>query len=163
MPSIYCPKCGDVETMDDWYKYCEYCGTKLQKLNVSTLEEYGKYTKEGEERYKNLELLMYPEKLDREAIQHRLDIIGGRIPNTLPDPNAEFRPKKSWFDKFLDWFPEDPKHEAKMTTVVKCPYCGSTDTKKIGVGGRAVSTATLGLASGKIGKQWHCKKCGSDF
>ncbi len=45
----------------------------------------------------------------------------------------------------------------------KCPYCGSTDLNKIGTLGRAVSVGLFGLASGKIGKQWHCKNCGSDF
>ena len=33
---------------------------------------------------------------------------------------------------------------------VKCPYCGSYDTKKIFFGGYA-------------DKQWHCRKCQSDF
>lgn len=45
---------------------------------------------------------------------------------------------------------------------VHCPYCNSSNVKKIGVGGRILSTATLGLA-GKVGKQWHCNSCKSDF
>ena len=27
----------------------------------------------------------------------------------------------------------------------------------------AVATVGVGAASGKIGKQWHCKQCGSNF
>lgn len=46
---------------------------------------------------------------------------------------------------------------------VKCPYCSSTNTSKISVMNRVVSTGLFGLASKKIGKQWHCNKCGSDF
>lgn len=46
---------------------------------------------------------------------------------------------------------------------VKCPYCGSSGVKKIGTLGRATSIAVAGVASKKIGKQWHCNKCGSDF
>lgn len=46
---------------------------------------------------------------------------------------------------------------------VHCPYCNSTRVEKIGSVSRAVSIFTLGLASGKIGKQWHCKDCKSDF
>lgn len=46
---------------------------------------------------------------------------------------------------------------------VTCPYCGSHNCKKIGVGGRAVSVGMTGLASSKIGKQWHCNNCNSDF
>lgn len=46
---------------------------------------------------------------------------------------------------------------------VVCPYCHSTNTEKISVASRAVSVSLVGAASGKIGKQWHCKQCGSDF
>lgn len=46
---------------------------------------------------------------------------------------------------------------------VKCPYCQSTDTKKISGTSRFMSTGIFGLASKKIGKQWHCNKCKSDF
>lgn len=41
----------------------------------------------------------------------------------------------------------------------KCPMCGSTNIEKISTTSRAVSVATVGLASGKIGKQYKCKKC----
>lgn len=44
-----------------------------------------------------------------------------------------------------------------------CPYCQSTDTKKISGGSRWLSTGLFGIASSKIGKQWHCNKCKSDF
>lgn len=46
---------------------------------------------------------------------------------------------------------------------ITCPYCGSTNISKIGTLNRAVSVGLLGLASSKIGKQWHCDHCGSDF
>lgn len=46
---------------------------------------------------------------------------------------------------------------------VVCPYCHSTNTEKISTVSRAVSVSLVGAASGKIGKQWHCKQCGSNF
>lgn len=46
---------------------------------------------------------------------------------------------------------------------VVCPYCKSTNTEKISTMSRAVSVSLVGVASGKIGKQWHCKNCGSNF
>ena len=46
---------------------------------------------------------------------------------------------------------------------VVCPYCKSTNTEKISTVSRAVSISLVGAASGKIGKQWHCKQCGSNF
>ena len=46
---------------------------------------------------------------------------------------------------------------------IECPYCHSTNTKKISGSSRVASFLTFGLASKKVGKQWHCNKCGSDF
>ena len=43
---------------------------------------------------------------------------------------------------------------------VKCPTCGSFDVKSISTVNRAVSIFAVGLASGKIGKQFECKNCG---
>ena len=37
------------------------------------------------------------------------------------------------------------------------------NTSKIGTVSRMTSTAMFGLASKKLGKQWHCNSCGSDF
>ena len=53
-------------------------------------------------------------------------------------------------------------YEVKHPHVV-CPYCKSTNTEKISTVSRAVSVSLVGAASGKIGKQWHCKNCGSNF
>lgn len=53
--------------------------------------------------------------------------------------------------------------QAMKNTSPKCPYCGSFNTSKIGNVTRGISVGLLGLASSKIGKQWHCDHCGSDF
>lgn len=58
---------------------------------------------------------------------------------------------------------EADKNAQRMANAVTCPYCKSTNTKKITVAGRAVSIGFFGLASSKVGKQWHCDKCKSDF
>lgn len=41
----------------------------------------------------------------------------------------------------------------------KCPMCGSHDIQKISTTSRVISVATVGLASGKLGKQYECKNC----
>lgn len=46
---------------------------------------------------------------------------------------------------------------------ITCPYCQSTNTKKIGVVGRSVSFGLFGFGSSKMGKQWHCNNCKADF
>lgn len=48
--------------------------------------------------------------------------------------------------------------------VITCPYCKSTNTKKISGISKAGSVALWGIfAAGKVSKQWHCNNCGSDF
>ena len=47
---------------------------------------------------------------------------------------------------------------------ITCPYCHSTNTKKISGLSKAGSIALFGIfAMGKVSKQWHCNNCGSDF
>lgn len=47
---------------------------------------------------------------------------------------------------------------------VECPYCHATNVKKISNLSKAGSAALWGIfAMGKVSKQWHCNKCGSDF
>ena len=50
-----------------------------------------------------------------------------------------------------------------FSPTVKCPYCNSTNTKKISTLSRIGSFATFGFAGKKVGKQWHCNNCKSDF
>lgn len=47
---------------------------------------------------------------------------------------------------------------------IKCPYCGSTNTKKISKTSKVGRIAVFGVfAIDKVSKQWHCNKCKSDF
>ena len=68
-------------------------------------------------------------------------------------------------DRFANAIPETKEvfgiKDKNIT--VKCPYCNSNNVKKITTVNRAVSTGMVGIASSKIGKQWHCNNCKSDF
>lgn len=46
---------------------------------------------------------------------------------------------------------------------VHCPYCNSTNCKKISGVSKATSVAMFGIFSQKVKKQWHCNNCKSDF
>lgn len=49
------------------------------------------------------------------------------------------------------------------SNAVTCPFCKSTNIRKIGSGERAVSVLGLGLLSKKINKSFKCKSCGGTF
>lgn len=53
----------------------------------------------------------------------------------------------------------------KETTVsqVRCPYCNSTNVNKISALSKSASIIGFGILSKKIGKQWHCNDCKSNF
>lgn len=46
---------------------------------------------------------------------------------------------------------------------VICPYCKSANCSKIGTLSRGFSFSIFGFGSSKVGKQWHCRNCKSDF
>ena len=66
-----------------------------------------------------------------------------------------------------DYTPSTPTiefNEKPSTPTVTCPYCKSTDTKKISGLSKVGSVALFGIfALGKTTKQWHCNNCKSDF
>lgn len=59
--------------------------------------------------------------------------------------------------------PVKPSKPIPQKPTITCPYCNSTNCKKLGAISRGVSFGLFGFGSGKIGKQWHCNDCKSDF
>ena len=55
------------------------------------------------------------------------------------------------------------KQQPSSKPTVECQYCHSANTKKISGTKRWFSTGLFGLASNKIGKNFHCNNCKSDF
>ena len=51
------------------------------------------------------------------------------------------------------------KEHAQYRTVLKCPQCKSINVDKISTASRVASVAVVGVASGKIGKQYKCNNC----
>lgn len=66
------------------------------------------------------------------------------------------------YQRRINWVPVE-YGTAKLNNAMKCPSCGSTNISKIGAINRMVSVGIFGLASGKIGKTYQCKKCGTTW
>lgn len=131
-----CVKCGYVKFMTfSRQEKCKYCNTPL----IET-----KYTFEDS--------LQQDDSVTISAIENEYVI-------NNPEFSQEARQKRIEQDKL------DSLYQTPYTppTRIECPYCRSYDVKKITTAGRAVSVGVFGIASGKIGKQWHCNKCKSDF
>jgi uncharacterized protein YbaR (Trm112 family) len=71
--------------------------------------------------------------------------------------------RKWWDEKRQKSHPEN-KSFKPSTPKVTCPYCKSTNTKKISGLSKAVSVGIFGIfALGKTTKQFHCNNCSADF
>lgn len=56
------------------------------------------------------------------------------------------------------------REQKNIKPTVECPYCHSTNTKKITNTSKVVHTALFGIFSmSRNSKQFHCNQCNSDF
>lgn len=154
---LLCPKCAHgqyLQALDiiDPYVKCEYCGEiivetnedikQMMKLSVAT-ETHEQYNE------RCIELAKPYGKFSQEAFD-----------------DAEYQKHESAkrFSEKMDREQEE-KRQAKeqAKSQVTCPYCKSTNTKKISTTGKVASVLSFGLLSKKVGKQWYCNNCKSYF
>lgn len=130
----YCPKCLDNSPVEN--AVCAWCNTQMIKTDV----------------------VVTPDLSDQVPLNALLD-----SPERREDP----RFSQEAYEYRINYVPiEYGKHYSSAASVptVKCPYCHSINTRKIGVGSKIVHSALFGVFSmGRNGKQWHCNSCGSDF
>lgn len=138
-----CTKCGECYDTNDFKQpICEYCDQPLIQIDVQN-EDNKKLS--GEEYYLNSIKLakQYGNNFSEESYEYRRTKIRKRINKFLSSSNST-KPTKS-------------------STQITCPYCKSTNTKKISTTGRVASVLSFGLLSKKVGKQWYCNDCKSYF
>lgn len=64
------------------------------------------------------------------------------------------------FEKYQQKTVQEEEYKAIIESMKpKCPACGSTSILKITAMDRIASISVFGAASGKIGKQYKCRKC----
>ena len=79
------------------------------------------------------------------------------------DDNTKLVTKKWWDEERQKSHPENKSFKPSTPTIT-CPYCKSTNTKKISGLSKAVSVGIFGIfALGKTTKQFHCNNCKADF
>jgi len=77
------------------------------------------------------------------------------------DP-IEFQLKMSQFRNQLEQ-QKQMEQVGSNDNIPKCPYCNSTNLKKISTGEKVTNIALFGLLGNKRKYQWHCNSCKSDF
>ena len=140
---LLCPKCGETYTKAEAFgldnNHCKICNTEIIQLDMIRSE----YTE-----------LVFGGKL--EWPQSEIEFI-------KKYGNNQFSEEAFYHCIALHKQKNNDKTIQPSKPQVTCPYCNSTNTKKITTAKRAGSIIGLGILSKKIGKQWHCDNCGSDF
>lgn len=139
----YCKRCANfiAEFFDDHYDKCPRCGYPgggYVPDELARVWMIAKYKKECEE-FLDEHVRSQPE-YDKEMDEKVQQMMRERMEEEKQRGNVAFN-----------------------LSGVSCPYCHSSNTKKLSGFGVGFSAGLLGLGSSKIGKQWHCKSCGSNF
>lgn len=139
-----CPKCAMIYSSDELNadKKCRFCNIKTI-ITKETMNDFIN-NMDNEDDYDIILSKKYGGNQFSEcAYRHRLSLIKQENKNQSTHQHQSI--------------------QQQHITQVTCPYCKSTNTKKISAVSRAGSILGFGLFSKKLGKEWHCNNCGSDF
>ena len=149
MALIYCKRCGRLiqdgfGDNDETSYYCDCCNSITYRVPTEFLisDSVPIIKSELKQQFINDYIKTSPE-FDQDLFDHRDEI--------LAKQSAEFNAKMEHGKQLLE----------EQARIPKCPSCGSSNTSKIGVVGRAVSFKLVGFASSKIGKTHKCNNCGT--
>ena len=157
---IFCPKCGSSPGFHS-NGVCCICETKVVNTHKRISYKYDNVEKRKSEVFDELKLkgLYDPEyhkivKMINNAILSLNPTDEERsIREEYEKKTREMRERDGYYDKKPEPRPTPEK------IIIKCPNCGSTDTKRVTATSRMAGVLTLGLASSSIGKQYMCKRC----
>ena len=162
----FCPRCGNIFSSGKCY-----CGWS-QKFEINPKWGITKQKKDSlynEYKYGEITYEEYCKRWD-ELCQPFIEEVIKKRPDFEPDAYEEtlrsIKENREWVEEtFTPKMEEKEPRPVSASSIPKitCPYCKSTNTKKLSSLSRALSAGLFGLGSSKIGKQWHCNSCGSDF
>lgn len=141
--AIFCAYFGKKIWATSPHIKCEYCGSIVCEMLEPANEVFHEYCNISSDEWKK-KIISYA--------------------NTYGDNSFDVESYNNRENKIHENF-EKRIHQqtSQPSTQVTCPYCKSTNTKKISAVSRAGSILGFGIFSKKIGKEWHCNDCGSDF
>lgn len=177
----YCLHCGKIyaESFDGYEnETCLRCGYKKIEDTTMTEEQFLKLSEAEKDEY---ELNIYnickqSEFFDENEYNEQHEKLYNWYLTFRFDKYEQLTGKKAWTKENDDYHTmESHKRVSEAmakyagtirsddSNQVKCPFCQSTNIRKIGAGERAVSVLGLGLLSKKINKSFKCNSCGGTF
>lgn len=167
MALIICPECG--KEISDQSKQCIHCGYPISEIVTPHRTDERICVVNGKEIYLHflLDNIETKEKMNKLVRTIDCNSITAfkiikeveetkKIPETLNFETRTQSLKRQEQEKLQ-------RQQQEQANLPKCPYCQSTNLKKITGSDRFISVGLFGLASKKVGKQWHCNNCKSDF
>lgn len=151
----YCDKCGhlwqEVYGREEEFNICQICQNHLKKVPDEYFENSNFKILLSEDMEQKLikDLVFTSPNFDQYLFDHKDEIKGQQ--------DRQYRATMEHGKAILEG------RDKGNSYGVTCPYCKATNVRKIGLVSRSVSAGIFGLGSKKIGKQWHCDHCGSDF
>lgn len=150
----YCPKCK--MNFSDSFDECVYCGSSLLH---GTIESDEKYQTEEKDIFKmsDEEILIKYDSYKKNIEDQIGTILSDKeFINGLKIAKRETLLKQSILDDNIA-----KKNENNLVT---CPYCKSTDIKKITTSSKIAHAALFGIYSmSRNSKYFHCNQCGANF
>ena len=161
----------------EYVKFCPVCNKTRQNMNWCKDEKYKEFSKGFHHVFSPKEgLTICPSckkgMLEDSVLTHEefkiidnvsdsdRQFLEAMIELKKNDP-IEYQLKMSQFKANLK---QQESNKVEEDNKVHCPYCNSTNIKKITTGSKVAHTALFGIFSmSRNSKQWHCRQCGSDF
>lgn len=152
-----CIDCG--RELFDFDKMCDKCNSS----NIISEQEYNQIASE----IKNAHFLS-KNKLLQDNKYKKIYNIMQHPKEEYPVPSILLNNKNQQDNTTEEYWNRINQHTINRSEstqpIVECPYCHSTDTKKITNTSKAIHTALFGVFSmSRNSKNFHCNQCNSDF
>ena len=167
-----CPVCGCLSSSTDRFLTCKYCDNDdvilltdkmfddthayLKSLSRAEFEDYLCNPLPGKPGKDWLEITVATTEYFRRKYvfcDSRFDKV--KYNNRERESNKDFEKYLAKEKEFVAAYYGHP--------TIKCPTCGSTNTKKISGVAKAASVGLFGIFSQKVKHQFHCNSCGYEW
>lgn len=146
----YCKKCGRIAECDELNEQCDYCLSVVYPVPDKYLNDSKIFIKKDLRQQFIDEYIKSSPEFDQYLFDHRDEDLNNR--------RMENKAKLEHGRAVLEGRNKGNKFG------VECPYCHSTNTKKITNTSKVMHTALFGIFSvSRNSKQWHCNNCNSVF